>query len=119
MGHTYTKIKVYNRDLSRFEEVSLLVDTGSTYSWISRDRLVNIGVVPVKVRKFKTIDGKSVEREIGEAVIECMEERGTTVVVFAEKGDSEVLGVLALEGLALEINPLTEELKKTEALLAV
>ena len=67
---------------------------------------------------FKTIEGKLVEREIGEALIECEGERATTMVVFAEEGDLEVLGVYALEGLGLE-DPTTKELRKSEAILAL
>ncbi len=69
--------------------------------------------------RFRTIDGKIVEREIGEVVIECLGERATTIVVFAEDGDSEVLGAYALEGLRLEVDPVTRQLKKVEALLAL
>lgn len=58
-----------------------------------------------------------VEQEIGEAVIECM--GATRVFVFAEEGDVEVLGVDAPEGLRLEVNPVTRELRKVEALFAV
>jgi len=38
---------------------------------------------------------------------------------FAEEGDTEVLGVDALEGLGLEVDTMTEQLKKAEALLAL
>ncbi len=69
--------------------------------------------------RFRTIDGKIVEREIGEAVIECLGERATRIIVFAENGDAEVLGIDALEGLRLEIDPTTRQLKKVEALLAL
>ncbi len=55
--------------------------------------------------KFKTIDRKIIERWVGEAKI-CIKDRtGYTVIVFAEEGDSEVLGVHALESLMLEYNP--------------
>ncbi len=69
--------------------------------------------------RFRTIDGKIVEREIGEAVIECLGERATRIIVFAEDDDAEVLGIDALEGLRLEIDPTTRQLKKVEALLAL
>ena len=40
MGHVIAKAKLYNPgDPSRNLEVELLVDTGSTYSWIKRDKL--------------------------------------------------------------------------------
>jgi len=66
-----------------------------------------------------TIDGRVVERDIGEVVVECLGERATRIVVFAGEGDAEVLGVDALEGLRLEVDPVTRQLRKVEALLAV
>ena len=68
---------------------------------------------------FKTIEGKLIEREIGEAPIECKGEKATTIIVFAEEGDVEVLGVYALEGLGLEVDPATKELRKSEVILAL
>jgi len=68
---------------------------------------------------FKTIEGKLIERETGEAPIECKGEKATTMIVFAEEGDVEVLGVYALEGLGLEVDSATKELRKSEAILAL
>jgi hypothetical protein len=36
-------------------------------------------------RPFRTIDNRIVEREVGEAAIECLNRRVTTVVVYAEE----------------------------------
>jgi len=120
MGHTVAVVRVCNPwDGSRCFEVELIVDTGSTYTWIRRERLEAIGVKPSGVRRFRTIEGKTVERKVGEAVIECLGERATSIVVFAEKDDVEVMGVVALESLALEVDPITKQLKKSESLLAL
>jgi predicted aspartyl protease len=120
MGHTVAAVRVCNPwDGSRCFEVELIVDTGSTYTWIRRERLEAIGVKPSGVRRFRTIEGKTVEREVGEAAIECLGERATSIVVFAEKDDVEVMGVVALESLALEVDPITKQLKKSESLLAL
>lgn len=78
-----------------------------------------IGVKPSGVRRFRTIEGKTVEREVSEAVIECLGERVTSIVDFAEKDDVEVMGVVALESLVLEVDPITKQLKKSEPLLAL
>jgi len=51
--------------------------------------------------------------------MEYANERATRMVVFAHGGDAHVLGVDALEGLGLEVDPVTKELRKTEALLAL
>ncbi|MGC8998901.1 MAG: hypothetical protein ACP5JW_05855 [Candidatus Bathyarchaeia archaeon] len=97
----------------------LLVDTGSAYSWVKKSRLEELGIKPMTRWRFKTIDGKIIEREIGEAIIECLNERATRIVVFANESDAEVLGVDALEGLRLELDPVTKVLKKVEALFAL
>ena len=89
------------------------------YTWIPRSMLEEISIKPTTVRNFRTIDGRVSKREIGEVLIEVMNERATTVVVFAEKGDADVLGVHALEGLGLEVDPVSKELRKTETLLAL
>ncbi len=123
MGHTVARVRLYNpHDMSKCLELELLVDTGSTYSWIKRSRLERLGIKPMTKWKFKTIEGRVIERDIGEAVIECLGERATTIVVFAEDAedkDAEVLGVYSLEGLRLEIDPVTKQLRKIEALLAL
>lgn len=120
MGHTVAKVKLYNpHDVSKCLDLELLVDTGSTYSWVKRERLEHLNIKSTSKWKFKTIEGRIIERDIGEAVIESLGERATRIVVFAENGDAEVLGVDTLEGLRLEIDPLTRQLRKVEALLAL
>ncbi|WP_252900964.1 hypothetical protein [Vulcanisaeta sp. JCM 14467] len=69
--------------------------------------------------RFRTIEGRVIERDIGEVIIESMGERATTIVVFAQEGDAEVLGAYSLEGLRLEVDPVTRQLKKVKALLAL
>jgi len=120
MGHTTAAVKICNPQVgTKCVETELIVDTDSTYTWIKRERLEAIGVKPSKARKFRTMEGKTIEREVGEAVIECLGERAMGIVVFAERDDVEVMGVVALESLALEVDPVTQQLKKAESLLAL
>lgn len=120
MGHTFARVKLYNPgDLSKTLDLDLIVDTGSTYTWVKRARLSSLELEPTGRRVFRTIEGKLVEREIGESLIEWGGEKATTILVFAEEGDAEVLGVYALEGLGLEVDPSTRELRKSEAILAL
>ena len=120
MGHTYARVVLRNpREPGRALEVELLVDTGSTYTWLRRERLERLGIEPMSVRRFRTVEGRTLERAVGEAVVECLGERATTIVVFGEPGDAEVLGVHALEGLGLEVDPTTGELRRSEAILAI
>jgi len=119
MGHTHVEVKLVNQLTLKFEEVKLSVDTGSTYTWVNKTLLEKLGIKPQTEWTFKTIDGRILKRFIGEAVAECLGEHATTMIVFAEEGDANVLGVHALEGLRLEVDPTTKKLKKAEALLAI
>jgi predicted aspartyl protease len=65
------------------------------------------------------IDGRTLKRKVGEVLMEYANERATRMGVFAETGDANVLGVDALEGLGLEVDPVSKELRKTEVLLAL
>jgi len=120
MGHVTAKVRLCNpRDVDKSVDLELLVDTGSTYTWVKRARLEGLGLKPTARRTFRTVEGKLIEREVGEAVVECMGEGATTIIVFAEEGDVEVLGVHALEDLGLEVDPAARELRRSEAILAI
>ena len=116
MGMTYAQVLLNGpKDEKKLE---LLVDTGSLLTWVSEGTLAAIGVRPTGTRKFRTIDGRELIRNIGEAVFEVMGERATTIIVFANPTDAEVLGVVSLEQLGLEVDPTTKELRKTEVFAA-
>ncbi len=119
MGHTYVKTTLFDKEKKNLKEVELLVDTGSTYSWVKRGTLQQLSITPVKPRNFQTIEGKIISREIGEAIMQYDGESATTIVVFGEEGDKEVLGVVTMEELGLEVDPTTQKLKKSKALLAI
>ena len=120
MGYTVARVKAYNpKDESLSLELELLVDTGSTYTWIRRDRLEKIRIKEMGRRGFRSIDNRIIERDVGEVVVECLSRKATTVVVFANDEDNEVLGLHALEGLGLEVDPVTRQLKESEAILAL
>ena len=119
MGPTAAKVRVFSPDRKMSSLVELLVDTGSTYSWIDADVLKELGIESRAVWKFKSIDGRMIERGIGHAYMECLGEVGPSVVVFAERQDGKVLGLHALQGMRLEVAPTTGELRKAEAGLAL
>ena len=120
MGYTLAKVNVYNpKDEFLKEELELLVDTGSAYTWIRRGKLTKLGVKGMGRRGFRCIDNRVVERDVGEVVIECLGRRATSIVVFAEEGENEVLGLHELEGLGLEVDPVTRKLRESEAILTL
>jgi predicted aspartyl protease len=118
MGITHAKVIVYSIDLSQREACDLIVDTGATLSWIPEEIAHRAGIRPTEVRKFRLADGREVDRPVGEAIIECEGLRGATRIVFGRPGDGSVLGLHALEGLGLEVDPGARALRRTDAFLA-
>jgi clan AA aspartic protease len=119
LRETYILVKI--RALTGIERggVRLLVDTGATYSWVPRKILEKLSVKPSRRMRFKTIRGDVVERDVEHVLVEYEGEEAPTVVVFAEDGDESVFGLHGLESLGLEVDPVTRQVRKSEALLAL
>jgi len=115
MGYVKVKIRnIHNPELEAERE--LLADTGSIYTMIKRNFLEGLQIKPRGKRKFKTADGRLVEREVGAAEIEINGQSTYSIIIF-ENSDAEVLGVTTLEELGLQVDPVTGELKPLELLL--
>lgn len=117
MGETFADI-ILRANGKEFKK-KILVDTGATFSWIDGKILKKLGVKPVDIEEFETIERRIIKREIGFLEIECQGRRGPTGVVFARKGDSEVLGLHALETLRLAVDPYRQRLKKSKTIKAL
>jgi len=111
MGLTRVRVVIKNPETEIFREIDLIVDTGSIFTWISRDVLKELNIRPRRVRHFKTIDGRIITREVGIATIKYEDFEGDVEVVFAEKDDAQVLGVTALETLGFEVDLVTGKLR--------
>ena len=94
----------------RRELNDVMVDTGSEYNWISADVLVEIGVVPVRVDRFQTADGRVIERDVGFAMIYASGRSAPTIVVFAGDDDLMLLGAHGLKGLNVRVDLVLKEL---------
>ncbi|HLF05583.1 MAG TPA: aspartyl protease family protein [Thermoplasmata archaeon] len=116
MGETYARVTVANEKKSRTKR--LLVDTGSTLTWLRREFLETLGVRVMEQEEFELMDGRVVTREISEARIAFGGKTRTTNVVFAERGESKVLGMVALEALALAVDPVRRKLRPVRAIKA-
>lgn len=94
----------------RREPHKLLVDTGSTYTWVSAAFLHALGVQPIERRRILTIEGRTVERAAAEVLITLEGRTLHTVCLFGEGGDLEVLGAYTLEGFGLAVDPIQRRL---------
>ncbi len=92
----------------RFDRV--MVDTGSEYNWIPEESLATLGVVPVRIDRFETADGRIIERPVGFAMIFAGGRSTPSIVVFAKRGEMALLGAHGLEGLNLRVDLVRREL---------
>ena len=83
---------------------SVMVDTGSEYSWLPEELLARLGVAPVRIDRFETADGRILERQIGFAMLYAGGRSAPSIVVFAGSGDLVLLGAHGLEGLNLRVD---------------
>lgn len=120
MGTFTTKLRVWNPvNPEQKEEVEAWVDTGTAYSWISRSRLEALGVRPVRSMQFRTIEGRTLERELAPVFLAADGYIGGDNVVMAEPGELEVLGAHSLESLGLTVDPVQKKLLPQKIALAL
>ncbi len=119
MGVVRAKVTVYSADQEHQETLEVLVDTGSTLTWIPEDMALRLAIEPTGRALFETADGRTLERSIGDALVDCIGSRGIVGVAFARPGDRAVLGVTALERLGLEVDPVRRVLRKVDRYLVL
>jgi predicted aspartyl protease len=94
----------------RAGEVMLLVDTGATLSWVSRDFLLGLGIRPTSRLTFQLADGRRLERDVGGALFTIDGRTLPIPVAFAEPGEETVLGATTLEALGFAVDPVAKRL---------
>lgn len=117
MGFTYVKVTVTNPVSALKSDVELLVDTGALLTAVSRKILESLEIKPIGKRKLRVYGGQVIERSVGAALIKYGETLAGATVVFAEEGDTAVLGATTLEALGYQVDPVTKQLKPTELLM--
>ncbi len=117
MGFTHVTMTVRNPQGGPAREVTLLVDSGALYSLLPAPVLQELRVDPFRERSFQLADGSVIKLRIGEATFGYKTEESTSPVIFGESGDTPVLGVVTLESLGLELDPIRHELRPARLLL--
>lgn len=111
MGSFPARVRIANlENPERSAELSLVVDTGASLSWISREVLEDLGVTPLSRLPFTLADGRVLERDIGGLLLSIDGRRAPVPVAFAESGEHSILGATALETLGLVVDPVGQKL---------
>ena len=113
MGLFYVGCKIVNpAETSRSATVPrLLVDTGAEATWVDGAVLSRVGIEPRKKDlKFQMANGQIITRSVGYAILKVDRAETIDEVVFARRGDMQLLGARALEGLNLKVDSRTKKL---------
>ena len=111
MGMFDVKAKLANLAApDRTEEVSLLVDTGATLSWIPREILQKLGVTAFSRLPFSFADGRVVERDTTAVLLTIDGRKAPVPVAFGEPGEEAVLAATAVEVLGYMVDPAAKKL---------
>jgi len=119
MGLTHIKIGIANPARPKQSvELTFLVDSGAVYSVIPAALLRKLRVKPHSKRTFILADGTEITRRIGDVLFRLDGRQGAAPVIFGEKDDSTLLGVVSLEALGMTLDPMKRELRPLPMLLA-
>jgi predicted aspartyl protease len=110
MGAFSVQFEIGDQSGQRWQGLEGLVDTGSTYTWVPRDTLEGLAVEPRLTREFETADGRIISRELAVVQVRLDAQTLPTLVVFADPGDSVLLGVVTLEEFGLGVDTVNRKL---------
>jgi predicted aspartyl protease len=110
MGSFNVEFEIGDLAGERWLRLEGLVDTGSTYTWVPRDTLDTLAIQPQVKREFETADGRVISRDLAVVQARLDGEMLPTLVVFADPGDSVLLGVVTLEEFGLGVDTVNRKL---------
>lgn len=99
--------------------LEVLVDTGSELTWLPKDVLEEIGILPRRKRNFQTATKQTVQRTVGYAILKAEGFETIDEVVFAEPGDMNLLGVRTIEGFGVTVDNISHRFVATTTLVAL
>jgi predicted aspartyl protease len=119
MGMTEIRVRIVNlADPTRATDVEMIVDSGAIYSIVPATVLREIGVEPRETQTFGLANGGTVRRALGDVRYEIDRCAGAAPVIFGRRGDASLLGVVTLEALGLQLDPLRRTLRPLKLMIA-
>ena len=116
MGATHVTVTVRNpADPEKCWEGLFLVDTGATDSLVPGPHLDAIGLKPRGKRVYELADGSEIVRDITVGEIEFMGETVGGTILYGAANAEPLLGVTALESVGIEVDPVSQRLKRLPA----
>ncbi len=110
MGTFRYQFEIGASEAGPFVAIDAVVDTGAAYTWIPRQTLTQLGVVPRGTRRFLLADGRVVERPIAIVAARLDGQTQPTVYVVGDEGSQALLGAVTLEEFGLAADPVNRRL---------
>jgi clan AA aspartic protease len=115
MGHIKVEVKIGNIERTKFKKVEGIVDTGATRTIIPVSMAKELELKEIGEAKVKSGAGY-LNLKKAEAVIKLQGKETKQVILISDFIDRVLIGVLTLEDLELEVDPLSGTLKEGELL---
>ena len=107
MGLTYVWVKIANpAKPSRMARIKMLLDSGTAYSVVPGPVLQRLGIKPRTKHRVVLANGVELERKMSDALVQFRGEEGYSPVIFGEKEDAALPGMVTLASLGLTLDPL-------------
>ena len=116
MGTAVVTIGIGDPQGRRFEDIDVIVDTGSTFTAVPRTTLQRLGVPVERSVQSELADGSNAPVDIGRTMVRLEGQEFPTPVIFAEAGEPTLLGVVTLEEALLAVDPVAGRLIPTNVL---
>lgn len=118
MGLTHIDVAVANVARPRKSvTIELLVDSGAMFSVVPSATLKTLGIKPHGEKSFILADRTKITRRVGDAMFIIDGNRAASPVIFGEKDDSPLLGVVTLETLGFALDPFKRVLRPLPMML--
>ena len=115
MGKLTVILDVGNQQGSRFRSLELPVETGSTFTALPRDLLVELAVPVARQANSRMPGGRTVPVDVGWTMVRLNEQTFPTRVVFAGDGEPSLLGMVTLNEALLAVDPVAQRLIPVDA----
>ncbi len=116
MGATHVTVTVRSiADPEKTWEGLFLVDTGATDCLVYRKHLEAIGLKPRGKRTSELADGTELVMDVTSAEVEFMGDFAAATIIMSDDDVEPIFGVTPLESVGIEVDPLTQRLKRLPA----
>ncbi len=111
MGTFQVEVTVKNLQApTRSRTLSVLVDTGATYTTLPRDVVDALGCNPIGTRRVLLANGREEEWPVGAVLLSLEGQEGPTFCLIGPNGGPALLGAVTLEEFALGVDPVAKRL---------